>query len=491
VFQLVAGNPVITGTVISSTWANNTLSDIANNGLTNALTKDGQQTPTANIPMGGFRFTGLGNGVNRGDSVSLGQVQDNGAENLGSISGTGDAIIAASAPAITAYVTGQKFIYTPSSTNSVTNPTINISAVGAKTITQSNGVGLWSGALVVGTPYELLYDGTNFRIQSGALANQIVSMGSPYGMRNRLIDGNFNFWTNGTTSFNFTGAGTNAGFTADMWSCGSGTGGSAACTVSRQAPFSPGTEPAGSSTPTGFILQHQQTASASVQNPFISQRIESVTTLEGRSATLSLWLYVTSGTLNITSINVTQVFGTGGSPSGNVSTSATVNWTLTTTPQYFSVRLDIPSIAGKTLGSNNNDILVVQISLPLNLTYTVRTFQWQLEDCPANAPAAGLPTPFEIRPQNIDKMAASRFYLVTTVAARQTVTGATAIFDVPITFTPMRAAPASTLIAAGSRANVGSATLQTTSTGARFEITPTAGGDTFAIFDLWALDARV
>jgi len=60
VFSLVAGNPVVTGTTISSTWANNTLSDIAQNGLTVCLTKDGQTTPTANLNFGGFRITNVG-----------------------------------------------------------------------------------------------------------------------------------------------------------------------------------------------------------------------------------------------------------------------------------------------------------------------------------------------------------------------------------------------------------------------------------------------
>lgn len=55
-----AGQPVVAGTVISSTTFNSLTADLAN-GLTTALTKDGQTTPTANIPMGGFRITGLGN----------------------------------------------------------------------------------------------------------------------------------------------------------------------------------------------------------------------------------------------------------------------------------------------------------------------------------------------------------------------------------------------------------------------------------------------
>lgn len=73
-FNLTAGNPVVTGTTISSTWANNTLSDIAT-GLSNCVTRDGQSPATANLPMGGFKVTGLASGTSTGDSVRWDQVQ--------------------------------------------------------------------------------------------------------------------------------------------------------------------------------------------------------------------------------------------------------------------------------------------------------------------------------------------------------------------------------------------------------------------------------
>jgi len=44
------GNPVVTGTVISTSWGNNTLSDIAT-GLTTCVLKDGSQTTTAVVPF--------------------------------------------------------------------------------------------------------------------------------------------------------------------------------------------------------------------------------------------------------------------------------------------------------------------------------------------------------------------------------------------------------------------------------------------------------
>lgn len=67
------GNPVVTGTTISSTWANALTADLAT-GLSTALTKDGQTTPTANIPMGTFKITGLGNGTVATDAAAFGQL---------------------------------------------------------------------------------------------------------------------------------------------------------------------------------------------------------------------------------------------------------------------------------------------------------------------------------------------------------------------------------------------------------------------------------
>lgn len=53
------GLPYVTGTTISSTVANQLNTDLAT-GLSTCITKDGQTLPTANLPMGGFNFTGMG-----------------------------------------------------------------------------------------------------------------------------------------------------------------------------------------------------------------------------------------------------------------------------------------------------------------------------------------------------------------------------------------------------------------------------------------------
>lgn len=71
-FTLPAGNPV--SGVSNSMVHNNTNSEIAV-ALTNCVTRDGQSPATANIPMAGFKFTGMGAGGTTGDSVTYEQLQ--------------------------------------------------------------------------------------------------------------------------------------------------------------------------------------------------------------------------------------------------------------------------------------------------------------------------------------------------------------------------------------------------------------------------------
>jgi hypothetical protein len=67
-----AGQPVVTGTVISATTFNTLTADLAT-GLTNCMTRDGQSPPTANVPMGSFKLTGLAVASATGDALSYGQ----------------------------------------------------------------------------------------------------------------------------------------------------------------------------------------------------------------------------------------------------------------------------------------------------------------------------------------------------------------------------------------------------------------------------------
>lgn len=65
--------PPITGTVISSTYNKTVMQDVFD-GLTNCVTRDGQSPPTANLPMGSNKLTGLANGSAPTDSTAYGQL---------------------------------------------------------------------------------------------------------------------------------------------------------------------------------------------------------------------------------------------------------------------------------------------------------------------------------------------------------------------------------------------------------------------------------
>jgi hypothetical protein len=83
-YSLPAGNPVVTGTTISSTWANTTLTDIAN-ALTGSLATDGQTTATGNLNMGTNRITNAGDPTNAQDVATKNYV-DTYVGNLGTMS---------------------------------------------------------------------------------------------------------------------------------------------------------------------------------------------------------------------------------------------------------------------------------------------------------------------------------------------------------------------------------------------------------------------
>jgi len=68
-----AVSPYTAGTIITAATVNSEMDDIAT-ALTQSMARDGQSPAQANIPMGGFRLTGLGNAIASTDAAALGQV---------------------------------------------------------------------------------------------------------------------------------------------------------------------------------------------------------------------------------------------------------------------------------------------------------------------------------------------------------------------------------------------------------------------------------
>jgi len=162
-YNLPAGNPVQSGTTISSSWANGTLSDVAS-ALTGSISRDGQSPATGNLAMGGYVLKNLGNGTLRNHSVNVGQIQDSSLTLLTSVSGVDT--ITASLANLTAYANGQLFSFKAVGANTGA-VTININGIGAKSVL-NNGLALTAGTFQNGRFYQIIYDGTQFNLSGGA-----------------------------------------------------------------------------------------------------------------------------------------------------------------------------------------------------------------------------------------------------------------------------------------------------------------------------------
>lgn len=163
--------------------------------------------------------------------------------------------------------------------------------------------------------------------------------------RNKLINGNFDFWQRYTS-------GTAVGFGGDRW-VRDMAGAYSVDSMSRQS-FAPGQTVVPGNPRYWLQFQHTLTSSGSSDVSLYSQKIEDVRTLAGQNVTLSFYAYAAAATT--IKVSVGQYFGTGGSPSPNVYLPAR-DVALTTGFQKYVLNFSVPSIAGKTIGTNEDGFL--------------------------------------------------------------------------------------------------------------------------------------
>ena len=159
-------NTFVYDTVISETEMNANFADVAA-GLSTCITKDGQTTVTANIPMSGHKITSIGDGQAKQDAAALHQIQNQDGIWCGTAGGTANALTINPAPAITAYVAGQKFRFIAAANNTGA-ATVAVSGLTAKGI-QLYGLELGANNIVAGKIYELDYDGIQFQLTQASL----------------------------------------------------------------------------------------------------------------------------------------------------------------------------------------------------------------------------------------------------------------------------------------------------------------------------------
>jgi hypothetical protein len=107
------------------------------------------------------------------------------------------------------------------------------------------------------------------------------------------------------------------------------------------------------------------------------QKIENGRTFAGQTVTASFWAKLNSGASGW-QVNVVQNFGTGGSPSSAVLAGQT-SFTPTASWQRFTFTVAVPSVAGKTFGTNNNSYLAMTIQKTSTTASQLDTWGWQLE----------------------------------------------------------------------------------------------------------------
>lgn len=363
-----------------------------------------------------------------------------------------------------AFGTGGTVAYTGGKLNQFATTT---SSELAGVVSDETGTGalVFANTPTLVTPVIGAATGTSLAL-TGNLEAASINNGPLAGFRNAIINGAFDIWQRGT-SVSVT---TDYTYTADRWVVVfNGTG--ATRTISRQS-FSLGqTDVAGE--PASFLRFAQSVAGTGSTSNRLDQRIESVRTLAGRQATLSFYAKAAANT-TMPSIIFQQYFGSGGSPSALVHTTAASNVALTTAWQRFTYTANVPSISAKTIGTNSGDCLILIFNMPLNSTFTIDLALVQVEPGP-------VATSFETRPFGSELAFCRRYYQLAPASARFNAAGAGHLVSTPITFVPtMRATPTVTMTG-GVTSNATANPINPNTTGARFEISSTTSGDAYSI----------
>ena len=131
-------------------------------GINNCLTKDGQNSPTADLSMNTFKHTNVGDGTARNHYATIGQLQDQAVQALSSVGGTADAITATTIPAISAYVTGARYTFKAVSSN--TGATTLKIGTGSVLAVQWRNAALTGGEIAANAWHTVVYDGSLFQL---------------------------------------------------------------------------------------------------------------------------------------------------------------------------------------------------------------------------------------------------------------------------------------------------------------------------------------
>jgi len=195
--------------------------------------------------------------------------------------------------------------------------------------------------------------------------------------KNKIINGDFAINQRGFTTLG-------GGYGFDRWAyAASGSTGT----------YTPQTFALGTAPVAGYEGKNFARLAVTTGNDFarLEQKIESVRTFAGQTITISFWAKGTNPTTagNL-ALELRQDFGTGGSPSTTL-TNTVGNFVLTANWTRYSFTYAVASIAGKTIGTDNND----NLNISFGQGTSVSTDAWTLDLWGVQVEAASTASPFQ------------------------------------------------------------------------------------------------
>jgi hypothetical protein len=212
------------------------------------------------------------------------------------------------------------------------------------------------------------------------------------------------------------------------------------------------------------------------------QRIEGVRTFNGKTVAISFWCKA-DAPKNI-AFEFEQSFGTGGSPSASITGIGAQLIAVTGSWAKYTITVAVPSISGKTLGSNNDDNLSVNIWYSAGTDYSARTDSLSAQSgtfdlAQVQIEEGDVATPFERVDASLELAKCLRYYQQFSYRARFGATGGGEEDGRVLPFpTQMRAAP-TVSTTSSSAVNISSVSFSSAD-GISFTagVTPTTGGGT-------------
>lgn len=222
------------------------------------------------------------------------------------------------------------------------------------------------------------------------------------GFRNKLINGDFRINQRGIGIIATAINSTTINYSTDRWgtltTCPSPTGRCRSTVV----PFTLGSGLISGYEPINYLNWYTSTVSSTYVNSFV-QRIEDVTSLANKTVTLSFWAR-NNGSQSVSSISFIQNFGTGGTPSADVTTTIAGTLPFTTSWARYTYTFVVPSLNGKTIGTTaNTSYTAVVFNANSNVALNIDFWGLQLEE-------NSQPTPFEQRPYGVELALCQRYY---------------------------------------------------------------------------------